>query len=177
MPPLHHLSVRWHIFLLVVEDTISPATCLIIKRMPHYSTQYIPFSFLLSFFFSLMSYIFYAGLVQITRLYDQHSIGESPFWSIHVCLNWRPAGVFALVGFPSQVRFSPAILNLVTYCSKTYPKIEVIPIQYVKNDLKSCLWLILRTPRSDSMAFLIWPTQCDVTLNWTDSSVQKRTKI
>lgn len=77
----------------------------------------------------------------------------------------KTAGVFVLVGFPSEVKFSPASLNIgmktvagsitggtrviqemLDFCAanKIYPGIEVIPIQYinealermVKNDVK-----------------------------------------
>ncbi|KAE8727346.1 putative cinnamyl alcohol dehydrogenase 1 [Hibiscus syriacus] len=69
----------------------------------------------------------------------------------------RPAGVYALVGFPSEIRFSPGSLNLgmrtftgsvtggtkiiqemIDFCAaqKIYPQIEVIPIQYATEALE-----------------------------------------
>ncbi|KAK8489116.1 hypothetical protein V6N11_028477 [Hibiscus sabdariffa] len=69
----------------------------------------------------------------------------------------KTAGIYALVGFPSEVKFSPASLNLgmktfagsitggtkmiqemIDFCAaqKIYPQIEVIPIQYATEALE-----------------------------------------
>ncbi|OMO95175.1 Alcohol dehydrogenase superfamily, zinc-type [Corchorus capsularis] len=81
--------------------------------------------------------------------------GDHPFDPYMSLL--KIAGVYVLVGFPSEVKFSPASLNLgmrtisgsvtggvkviqemIDFCAahKVYPQIEVIPIQYANEALE-----------------------------------------
>ncbi|KAJ8770420.1 hypothetical protein K2173_015034 [Erythroxylum novogranatense] len=81
--------------------------------------------------------------------------GDHPFDAYLSLL--KTAGVFILVGFPSEIKFSPASLvvgmktmsgsiaggtkitqEMLEFCAahKVYPKIEVIPIQYINEALE-----------------------------------------
>lgn len=81
--------------------------------------------------------------------------GDHPFDAYMSLL--KVAGVYVLVGFPSEVKFSPASLNIgaktvsgsltggtkdtqemLEYCAahKIYPQIEIIPIEYVNEALE-----------------------------------------